>query len=198
MATPTKAPLSRRAPEERRDRIVEAARDLFDRQGFDDTSIADVAREAGVAVGTVYLSFPDKASLRIGVVNARKAEIADLIDRQREAGQGGLSDRLRALIDPLMDLMLSGPPAGMPPDCPRLEALGPSAVKAFAAVDDAIARYLDALVDAGLARDVDRRTAAALSSGLVTSAVEACRQGAVDRRVLVDELVDVLTRWWSP
>lgn len=198
MAKETHAPLSRRAPEERRDRILEAARNLFAQQGFDDTNIADVAREAGVAVGTVYLSFPDKPSLLIGVVNSCKAETADLINRQRQTATGSLTERLRALIVAVVDLMLSGPPMAIALDRHKLEALGPDAVKAFAAVDEAIAGYIDDLVATGLARDVERKAAATLASGLVTSAVEACRRGTIEKTHIIDELVDVLTRWWSP
>ena len=198
MTKASPAPLSRRAPEERRDRILKAALELFARDGFDDTNIADVAREAGVAVGTVYLSFPDKPSLLIGVVNSCKAVTAGLINEQRKTASGSLAERLRSLIEAIVDLMLSGPPMAIALDRQKLAALGPDAVKAFAAVDEAIALYINDLVAAGLARDVERKAAATLASGLVTSAVEACRRGSVEKSHIIDELVDVLTRWWSP
>lgn len=44
-------------------RIRRAASRLFSEQGFDDTTIADVAREAGVAKGTVFLYAPTKKDL---------------------------------------------------------------------------------------------------------------------------------------
>lgn len=46
----------------RRD-IIDAAQRLFEKSGYTATSMADVAREAGVALKTVYLSFESKSGL---------------------------------------------------------------------------------------------------------------------------------------
>jgi AcrR family transcriptional regulator len=46
----------------RRD-IIDAAKGLFEKSGYTATSMADVAREAGVALKTVYLSFENKSGL---------------------------------------------------------------------------------------------------------------------------------------
>lgn len=43
--------------------LLEAGRACFAEAGFDGTTLAQVARRAGVAVGTVYVHFPDKATL---------------------------------------------------------------------------------------------------------------------------------------
>jgi AcrR family transcriptional regulator len=63
--TPTRCagerPLRRDAERNRR-RILHAAADVFTQRGLD-ASLDDVAREAGVGVGTVYRRFPDKESL---------------------------------------------------------------------------------------------------------------------------------------
>lgn len=48
---------------ERRERILAAARKVFASEGFEGTTIADVAREAGVASGTVYLYYASKLHL---------------------------------------------------------------------------------------------------------------------------------------
>src|SRR5262245_40692966 len=47
----------------RRVEVVRAARDLFLAQGYGHTTIADVARAAGVSVETVYAAFGNKATL---------------------------------------------------------------------------------------------------------------------------------------
>lgn len=62
---PAARPSPRRADQAAatRARLLDAARTLFDRQGFDETSLRDVAAEAGVAVGTVFVHFADKAEL---------------------------------------------------------------------------------------------------------------------------------------
>ncbi len=44
-------------------RVLAAALTLFGRHGFQRTSMADVAREAGIARGTLYLRFSDKRAL---------------------------------------------------------------------------------------------------------------------------------------
>ena len=52
----------RRDAERNRQRILAAAAELFSERGLD-ASLDDVARAAGVGVGTVYRRFPDKESL---------------------------------------------------------------------------------------------------------------------------------------
>jgi len=43
--------------------IVQAAKKLFAEQSFDKTTIRAIAKEANVAVGTVFVHFPDKSAL---------------------------------------------------------------------------------------------------------------------------------------
>jgi TetR/AcrR family fatty acid metabolism transcriptional regulator len=45
--------------------IIEAARDIFAKKGYEDTTIAEIAEAAGVAVGTVYLYFRNKREIYI-------------------------------------------------------------------------------------------------------------------------------------
>jgi ABC-type glutathione transport system ATPase component len=47
----------------RRERLLESAASLFSRWGFDKTSVDDIAREAGISKGAVYLEFPNKDAL---------------------------------------------------------------------------------------------------------------------------------------
>jgi AcrR family transcriptional regulator len=55
---------------ERRQQILAAARDVFARRGYHQSTIDDIVAEAGVARGTFYLYFEDK-----------RAIFSDLIDR---------------------------------------------------------------------------------------------------------------------
>lgn len=48
---------------DRRPRLLQAAATLFSRWGFDKTSVDDIAREAGISKGAVYLEFPNKDAL---------------------------------------------------------------------------------------------------------------------------------------
>lgn len=56
-----------RQAQETRTKLVEAALDLFSRQGVDSTSIKDIGREAGVAQGLLYHYFAGKDDLLIGL-----------------------------------------------------------------------------------------------------------------------------------
>lgn len=47
----------------RRERLLKSAASLFSRWGFDKTSMDDIAREAGISKGAVYLEFPTKDAL---------------------------------------------------------------------------------------------------------------------------------------
>ena len=53
----------RQQAEETRALIVRTARDLFVEQGYGHTTVADVARGAGVSVETIYAAFGNKATL---------------------------------------------------------------------------------------------------------------------------------------
>lgn len=50
-------------PRDKRARLLEAALELFETRGFDGVAVPEIAKAAGVATGTVYLYFRDKAAL---------------------------------------------------------------------------------------------------------------------------------------
>lgn len=70
---------------ERRDAILCAAERLLAHYGFDKTTVADIAREAEVGVGSVYLEFSSKAEIvaelsirrHRGLLEAMRAVAAD-------------------------------------------------------------------------------------------------------------------------
>src|SRR5215468_4498984 len=64
---------------DKRRAILTAARELFASQGYEETTIAEIARAAGVAVGTVYLYFQSKHDVLVDVCLALKAEVAQVI-----------------------------------------------------------------------------------------------------------------------
>jgi AcrR family transcriptional regulator len=73
---PAERPL-RRDAERNRLRILEAARVVFAERGLSG-SHDDIARAAGVGVGTVYRRFPDKEQLIDALFEARIEEIAEV------------------------------------------------------------------------------------------------------------------------
>ena len=66
-ATTVRDPLTERGRRTRAQLLV-AARSVFERKGFPDTRMSDIANEAGVAHGTVYTYFSDKAAVFEAVV----------------------------------------------------------------------------------------------------------------------------------
>jgi len=83
--------------DEKRQRIVEAARKRFRRYGIRKTTMQEIARDAGVAVGTLYLYFKDKDDL----VLAGTQDFVAHHRRQAEeivAGPGSAADRLRRYL----------------------------------------------------------------------------------------------------
>ena len=60
---------SKTKSEERRDRVIDAARKLFIENGFHATGIAQIAKESGVAVGQLYRDFSSKEDIVAAIVN---------------------------------------------------------------------------------------------------------------------------------
>ena len=62
----------------KRDAILDAARTFFAKKGYEETTIADIARAAHVAVGTVYLYFRNKHEVYTAVGLDIESTIADV------------------------------------------------------------------------------------------------------------------------
>ncbi len=84
MSAPVTPSLRQRQAQETKRVIMQAARTLFAQRGYQETSIADIAAEAGVAVPTVYKSVGSKEVIMRSII--------DLIS----FGESG-TDRVRAL-----------------------------------------------------------------------------------------------------
>ena len=53
----------------RRSQILDAATKVFAEKGFHPTTIKDIAREAGIADGTIYNYFENKTALMLGILD---------------------------------------------------------------------------------------------------------------------------------
>jgi TetR/AcrR family fatty acid metabolism transcriptional regulator len=71
--------MPRKRQEEKRERILRAAASVFAREGFYNAKIEDVAHEAGVAHGTVYLYFGSKDDLLISVFKENLSELVKYV-----------------------------------------------------------------------------------------------------------------------
>lgn len=72
----------RREYEARRTEILAAAERLFSKHGFFKTSMAEIAKTAQFAMGTVYRFFKSKEDIYISLVEAKVEELAELLDHQ--------------------------------------------------------------------------------------------------------------------
>lgn len=68
-----------------RSALISAARRVFERKGYPDTRMADIAAEAGVAHGTVYTYFEDKAAVFEAVV----VELTEQLEVEWRVGSEG-------------------------------------------------------------------------------------------------------------
>jgi TetR/AcrR family transcriptional regulator, fatty acid metabolism regulator protein len=95
-SVPTAEPVL--APErlEKRDAILRAAIDEFAGRGFFNAQVADVARAAGVAAGTVYLYFRSKDDLLVSIFDKTMQEAIDE-GRACVAGLHDASEKLAAI-----------------------------------------------------------------------------------------------------
>jgi AcrR family transcriptional regulator len=81
-----------------RERIVQAARTLFARDGYDATTLLAVAQEAAVAVQTVYATYGSKGAILAALLEVldQQAEVGTLI-AQLEAAASAPAEQLRML-----------------------------------------------------------------------------------------------------
>ena len=79
----TKPPL-RKDAQRNRDRIIAATRAAFQERGLD-VGVDEIARRAGVGMGTLYRHFPTKDALIDAIVDARFAELTEAAERALEA-----------------------------------------------------------------------------------------------------------------
>jgi len=170
--SPTAAPATRRKKLEqkaaRREAILAAGRKVFARKGFEGSTIIDIAREAGVASGTVYLYYASKLDL-FAALNAQLFEVINDALLAADAPpdvQGGTNARIHAVFDAcrrhrdLLRLVFLNPD-------PRTEV-----ARRMKNADDERQRPLAELLAGGMAagavRQGDARLLARLITGLVS------------------------------
>jgi AcrR family transcriptional regulator len=81
-----------------RQKILEAAREVFFRDGFMASNLDEVAQRAGVAKGTLYRYFESKAELYVEVL-AHNGEIFKQRMHETASGPGNASDRIRRVAE---------------------------------------------------------------------------------------------------
>jgi len=84
-----------------RDAIIEAADDLFYRQGFEHTSFADIAEAVDISRGNFYHHFKTKDDILDAVIASRLAATKDMLERWEIDGATPL-ERIDSFIDILI------------------------------------------------------------------------------------------------
>ena len=84
------------------DVVLEAAEHVFGARGYDDATMRDVAREAGISLKTLYATFPGKRDLYREIQTVRGRAFMGAVDAAVAEGSGAfdrLSRAARAYVD---------------------------------------------------------------------------------------------------
>ncbi|WP_020573304.1 TetR family transcriptional regulator [Actinopolymorpha alba] len=178
-----------------RERICETAWRLFAERGFDQVTVAEVAREAEVALATVFNYFPSKEELFYGRLEKRTTQLVEAV-AGRDAGESVLVAYRRYLNS--SEGLLSRVAAGDSDALERIRTLnrviaGSPALQARERL--IFSRTAGALADLLMA--ADPTPADEVSAHAVANALTGVQQALMDyarRRVLADDNVVGLAR----
>jgi AcrR family transcriptional regulator len=123
--TPTPLPRGRHDVEDRRAQLIELGLDLFTRYAYDEVSIDEVARMAGISKGLLYHYFPTKRDFYAAVIRrsaeqlleALRSDAVDPLERLRLGLDGYLAFIARRRAG-YVALMRGG--AGVDPEIARI------------------------------------------------------------------------------
>jgi AcrR family transcriptional regulator len=81
-----------------RQRVLDAARELFETQGYEETTVREIARRAEVSVGSVFTTFTCKGDILSQVMADRLDGLYAELDRVAPNLRGSTADRLRSMF----------------------------------------------------------------------------------------------------
>lgn len=175
--------LRERKKREARQRIVDAAHELFASRGFDDTTVADVARAADVSPATVARYFPSKEGLLFSERDQRIDRLARaIVERpRRESPAAAVVAALRD--QPQIDA------AGQRRLLRSRQAIARSSVLRGCATT-LLGEWRDAIADAAVARGADPIDGRVLAVAVVAVLDDTTDRWAADggRADLQDEI----------
>lgn len=97
----------------RRDQLVQAARRVFAGQGYRNTGVSDIVREAGVSHGTFYNYFDSKRHILDAVLDTGVSQILDGVVGQHQPDEAHsadeLADQFRGMLHRVFDLVAREP-----------------------------------------------------------------------------------------
>jgi AcrR family transcriptional regulator len=100
---------ARKTPAARRAELIEAAMRRFSIEGLEETSVAEIVAEAGVAQGTFYLYFESKADLVNAVVVHISERIVEGVEQIADATPMCAVEKLLRMRDELLSVVSDDP-----------------------------------------------------------------------------------------
>ena len=171
--------------------VLRRAVEVFNRQGYDGTSMGDLARELGVGKSALYHHVPGKEALLSQALDEALDGLAAVLDRPAGATA---YDRLRTAVRDSVRVLVEHLPAVTL----LLRVRGNSAVELAALrrrreIDDRLAELVSAAAAEGSLRaDLPPDLVSRLLFGMVNSLVEWYRPGGpVDAGMLADALASL-------
>jgi AcrR family transcriptional regulator len=180
--------------------VLRRAIELFNRQGYEATSIGDLARELGVTKSAIYHHVPSKEALLAAALDEALDGLAATIDEATSdkaasaAPETSAYERLRTAVRQSVEILA----ANVPAVTLLLRLRGNSEVELAAlkrrrVIDEKLASLVQAAVDEGSLRaDIPPELISRLLFGMVNSLVEWYRpDGPVDVEDLAESIVDL-------
>src|SRR5258706_3530940 len=96
---------------DKRDRILAAAERVFARRGFFAARVSEIAKDAGVADGTIYLYFKNKDDLLISLFENRMRQVNDALRVAVDGAPDQPIEQLRAFVRRYLRLVNDEPAA---------------------------------------------------------------------------------------
>jgi len=93
---------------DKRERILDGALKAFARKGFYNTKVSEIAAEAGVADGTIYLYFKSKDDLLISLFEDRMEWVIDRLTTELNT-VAGVEERFRRAVELHFQLAIEEP-----------------------------------------------------------------------------------------
>ncbi len=81
-----------------RQRVLDAARDLFETKGYEETTVREIAVQAQVSVGSVFTTFSCKGDILSQVMADRLDALYSELDKVLPHLRGSTADRLRSMF----------------------------------------------------------------------------------------------------